>query len=113
MQMEQVPYFETNIEEIMKENVTSVSSASISVDNNIITDEQPFLKQHSLRCYQPSRLYFDTAVEEEDITQWVHLEPLERVSTSTPERVPTSVPYNNKKKQKMKRIIRYRICTLK
>ena len=48
-----------------------------------------------MRCYQPSHLYFDDSMENEDIMEWVHLEPPERVPTSTT--YERGLPYNKKR----------------
>lgn len=52
-------------------NMASSSTSTFIKEN--ITDEHT--EQHSLRCYRPRHLYFNTSMEEEDIMEWLHLEP--------------------------------------
>lgn len=37
--------------------------------------DEHLIEQSTLRTYRPSGLSFDTPVEEEDVTEWMHIEP--------------------------------------
>jgi len=71
IQMEQVPHCgQANIERIQSTEV--VASTSYLPNANVIADKRS--ERHPLQ-YRAARLYFDTSMEEEDITEWMHLEP--------------------------------------
>jgi len=71
--MKQVPHCrQANMERIRS---TKVVASTLDVSNsnaNIIANKR--LERHPLQ-YRTRRLYFDTSMEEEDITEWMHIEP--------------------------------------
>jgi len=76
------------------ENIVT-SLLPISISQNIIVNKQS-LKQRPLQ-YRALHLHFDSSdslMEEEDITQWIHLEP------PTHERMLLSLPLNKNTKNK-------------
>lgn len=75
-QMEEVlDHGQSNMEEI-----DFIEEIATLFNHNSITDK--YLEQRP-RQYRGVQLHFDTPMEEEDITEWIHLEPIqERVSTS-------------------------------
>jgi len=56
------------------------------------TDTQ-LLQKPPTKTYKPSRLHFDTSAEEEDIMEWIHLEPPMHKTIS-------AVLHNNANKEK-------------
>lgn len=98
--MERVFHLQEANEQVrMKKNIASTSFASIFINEKIITDENTSTKQHPLRCYRPRHLDFNTSVEEEDIMEWIHLEPSvqQRVSTPLPSKKNTKNTENTEK----------------
>lgn len=76
--VEQVPHCEqANMEEI----ITITSAPDVSINDNILSKHP--LEQRPLQ-YEASHLYFHTSMEEEDITEWMHLEPPIRETTLAP-----------------------------
>jgi len=83
--MEQVPHCgQANMERIQSTEVVA-STSYLPNSNAVIADKCP--ERHPLQ-YRAARLYFDTSMEEEDITEWMHLE------SPSCERVVTPLPLN-------------------
>jgi hypothetical protein len=107
MKMEQVHYLKTTEQvesELQSEiqidkSIASTSSASTFINDSIMTDEHAVIEQRSLRCYQPGNLYLNISMEEEDIMDWVHLEP------SVQQRAPTPLPSNKNAESTKKKFI--------
>jgi len=75
-------------EPYVTENITRQSPSENSImsvtpiSKNIIVEKQ-ILQEPPLKTYKPANLHFYNSVEEKDIMEWVHLEPLmhEKIST--------------------------------
>jgi len=75
IQIEQVPHCEeANMERIQSTEVVA-STSYLPNCNAVIADKCS--ERHPLQ-YRAARLYFDTSMEEEDIIEWMHLEPPSR-----------------------------------
>jgi len=67
-------------EPYVTENITRQSPSENSImsvtpiSENIIVEKQ-ILQEPLLKTYKPANLHFHNSVEEEDIMEWVHLEP--------------------------------------
>jgi len=86
IQMKQVPYCgQANMKRIQSTEVVASTSYLPNFNANVIADKRS--ERHPLQ-YRAAHLYFDTSMEEEDITEWMHLEPPLR------ERVVTPLPLN-------------------
>lgn len=72
---EQVPrYKKTNIKEIQSTEIAaSTSTGPIFIHDDVIIDKHP-LQRYPVQ-YEAPHLTFDISMEEEDITEWMHLEP--------------------------------------
>jgi len=91
IQMEQVPHCgQANMERIQSTEVVA-STSYLPNSNAVIADKCP--ERHPLQ-YRAAHLYFDTSMEEEDVTEWMHLEPL------SGERVVTPLPLNKSTEDK-------------
>jgi len=82
-QMEQVPHCGQANKRIQSTEVVASTSDVSNSNANVIADKR--LERYPLQ-YRAPRLYFDTSMEEEDITEWMHIEsPLhDRVVTPLP-----------------------------
>jgi len=88
----QTPYIKENIAGLsqwVEENPVTF----MPVSNNV-TDTQ-LLQKPPPKTYKPSRLHFDISAKEEDIMEWIHLEPPMHKSIS-------AVLHNNANKEKEK-----------
>jgi len=91
MIMEQV----LHLQEARKQSMNNIASTSttpststvINLINENVMDEHPesqFIEQrtNSLRCYQPRHLNFNSSIDNEDLMEWMHIEPIyEKVLT--------------------------------
>jgi len=96
-------------EPYVTENITRQSPSENSImsvtpiSKNIIVEKQ-ILQEPLLKTYKPANLHFHNSVEEEDIMEWVYLEPMhEKISTII---VPDNA--NNKSIRKNKEKIKQR-----
>lgn len=95
IEMEQVLYLQ-EATKFMENGSTSFASTVIE---NIKMNEHTIKKQCSVRCYQPRHLNFNSA-EEENIMEWVHLEPPMHHRASTPLPSNKNTTKNNTKNTK-------------
>lgn len=76
-------------------------------DGNLIMEEQ-ISEECALRTYRPAALNFEISAEEENVMEWVHLEPHihQDIECNSSERnvecEDDSIPRNNKEKSDLK-----------
>lgn len=74
IQAKQVPlYKKTNIKEIESTEIVASTSSPIFINDDVTIDKHP-LQRYPVQ-YAAPHLNFDISMEEEDITEWMHLEP--------------------------------------
>ncbi|XP_011884001.1 PREDICTED: uncharacterized protein LOC105571140, partial [Vollenhovia emeryi] len=88
-----------NVESEIQNNITALPPN----DENVIMEEQ-MVEECAQRTYRPATLNFEMSAEEEDIMEWVHLEPPKHqdIKCNRPEKSikykDDSIQRNNKKK---------------
>ncbi|XP_011884085.1 PREDICTED: uncharacterized protein LOC105571226, partial [Vollenhovia emeryi] len=88
-----------NVESEIQNNITALPPN----DENVIMEEQ-MVEKCAQRTYRPATLNFEMSAEEEDIMEWVHLEPPKHqdIKCNRPEKnikyKDDSIQRNNKKK---------------